>query len=74
MRRTSVYYSLRFIVQCQSPSYAGFESIAAFDNQGTAIKYAADCTVGRSTDYRYRVVDHANNEDKCVYRTWRVAA
>lgn len=74
MRRSSVYYPLRYIVQCQSPSFAGFESIAAFDEKGIAIKYAADCTVGKSAEYRYRVIDHHNNEDKCVYRTWRQVA
>lgn len=76
MRRSSIYYPLRYIVQCQQPGQAFFYSMAAFDLEAVACGYAKQCAAEHRSDYRYRVIDHHNNEDKCVYRsdTDRVAA
>ncbi len=66
MRRTSIYFPLRFVVECQRTGQAFFEPIAAFDHDSVAIAYAKEC--GR-TGYRYRVTERRNNEAKCIYRS-----
>lgn len=43
MRRTSPYFALKFVVEVQWPSNPFFETIAGFNDQGVAEKYAADC-------------------------------
>lgn len=69
MRRTSIYYPLRYIVQCQPAGQAFFETICAFNLAAVAIEYAETCFTHQTIDgFKYRVVDHHNNEDKCIYR------
>lgn len=69
MRRSSVYYPLRYIVQCQPAGQAFFENIAAFNDDGVAIDYACDCLKGKPIGWKYRVVHHQNNEDRTIYRS-----
>lgn len=75
MRRSSVYYPLRYIVQCQPAGQHFFEVIAAFNADSVAIDYAKDChefhaaVGGAAAEYKYRVLDHKNNENKCIYRS-----
>lgn len=82
LRRSSAYYSLCYIVQCQPIGQAFFQPIAAFDTERVAIDYAKECVKKQfelfctgNTDsrkpfgWKYRVVHHHNNEDKCIYRS-----
>lgn len=69
MRRSSVYFSLRYIVECQPAGQAFFEPIAAFNHDGVAIDYAKGCFWRALTGFKYRVTERRNNEPKCIYRS-----
>lgn len=75
MRRSSVYYALRYVVQCSWPDKPFFESMCAFDLADAAIEYAAEAFKKQTVDgFRYRVIDHRNNEDRVVHRCGYVEA
>lgn len=81
-RVTSIYKTLRFLVECQPPGQAFFEPIAALNSDRVAIDYAKECVKRQfeifssandgklvAFGWRYRVVERRNNEPKCIYRS-----
>lgn len=53
MRRSSVYYELKWTVLCKPFGQHFFEPIAAFNNETVAIAYAHTCRkVNRKNTYR----------------------
>lgn len=57
MKRTSEYFNLKYLVQCKSNSRPCFETIAAFDVDIIARKYATDCVAGAASTITYRVME-----------------
>lgn len=57
MKRTSEYFGLKYLVQCRARDRHHFETIAAFDVDDIARKYAKDCAKNAIPGFTYRTME-----------------
>lgn len=52
MKKTSLYYPLRWVVMCKWPNNGFYEPIAAFNSKPVADQYARNCGANKPLQYR----------------------